>query len=211
LIFQSWEPLLEDTITLQESVYYTDAFYAECRAYGRIKEEQEKGRLKRSIAIPCHGYLLLQEEDLQALRDRGVDLGEDDIDDEARQLLGCGQHARAIVKDIASNDTGICAKNMRRVLADIRQLNQLKIYNKDIRSQNYRDGLLVDFGSSWTEPHRILDALDEVDKLEAAACRIEDLVNFDDMVEEEGIGTRVRALRNDDYCRKLRSRGRGSE
>ncbi|KAI8648849.1 hypothetical protein NCS56_01500900 [Fusarium sp. Ph1] len=54
----------------------------------------------------------------------------------------------------------------------------------DIRLDNYRDGKLVDFGSSWTGPHILLDARDE----EAAdESRLADRTKFSQMVENEKI------------------------
>jgi hypothetical protein len=187
---------------LERVVFYTDPFYAECRAYGRIKEAQEKGILKRQIVVPCHGYIFLKERDEQMLEERGVDLGRDALDDEFRQVAGEDDRARAIVKDFAPEDTGVHAKNLRKILRGIRSLNKLGIYNRDIRAENFKNGRLVDFGSSWTEPHSILSSLDEV---EARSTRVEDLVMFDDMVEEEEITTDIRAMPNLDYCKKLRS------
>ncbi len=39
--------------------YHTDPFFAECRAYGRIIEEQKKGTARNDIVVPCHGFLFL--------------------------------------------------------------------------------------------------------------------------------------------------------
>ena len=87
----------------------------------------------------------------------------------------------------------------------IRWLKKLKMYNRDIRAGNFRNGQLVDFGSALTEPHCILSALDKKVEEEARDVRLEDLVMFDDMVAEEGIKTEVRAMPNLHYCQKLRS------
>jgi hypothetical protein len=173
--------------------YHTDPFYAECRAYGRIKEAQEKGLLKRQIAVPCHGFLLLKQSDKSVLETRGIDLG-----------IGTrgATEVRAIVKDVAPEDTGVNAKTLGMILRDLRFLNKLKIYNRDVRAENFRGGKLVDFGSSWTEPHCILECFNRENARDA---RGEDLVMFDDMIEDEEIKTEVRATPNTDYCRKLRS------
>jgi hypothetical protein len=181
---------------------YTDPFFAECRAYGRMMEAQEKGVLKREVVVPCHGYLLLQDQDVRFLEGEGIDLQLDVLADELCQAAGGGGRVRAIVKDLVLEDTGVNRRSLGKILRNIRTLNRLGIYNKDIRAENFKGGRLVDFGSSWTEPHCILSALDEE---EARDSRLEDLVRFDEMVTEEGITTDVRAMPNLDYCQKLRS------
>uniref|UniRef100_A0A1Y1MH60 Protein kinase domain-containing protein n=1 Tax=Photinus pyralis TaxID=7054 RepID=A0A1Y1MH60_PHOPY len=88
------------------------------------------------------------------------------------------------------------------MLKNIRELNRLKIYNKDIRKDDFRDGKLVDFGSSWTEPHCFMG---DSNILNATETRIGDLVRFDEMVDMEGIISKWRAMPNWTYKKKLRS------
>lgn len=183
-------------------VFHTDPFYAECRAYGRIREAQIKGTLKRQIAIPCHGFLILKDQDKQLLQERGIDLG---VDNDLPQKTGENGQVRAIVKDLALPDPGVNASSLLGILRDIRWLKTLQIYNRDIRVENFKNGQLVDFGSAVTEPHCILSAFDKNNKKEAIDARLEDLIMFDDMVTEEGIKTEIRAMPNRSYCRKLRS------
>ena len=184
-------------------VFHTDPFYAECRAYGRIREAQIQGALKRRIIIPCHGFLLLKDEDKQLLQERGVDLGIDN--DLLQRKTGETGQVRAIVKDLAPLDPGVNATTLSGILRDIRWLKKLQVYNRDIRVENFRGGQLVDFGSAVTEPHCILSALDKIDPKDAIDARLEDLIMFDDMITEEGIKTKIRAMPDLSYCRKLRS------
>ncbi|PHH91535.1 hypothetical protein CDD83_81 [Cordyceps sp. RAO-2017] len=223
-----WGPILGHSFPLETITFHNDPFFAECRAYGRIKEAQAKGMLKREVAVRCEGFLLLQDEDRKILEGKGVDFeGQDvaesgdcdsgggDVDDqkqeEQKDFVGRPQKpgkrqgrqpVRAIVKELASPESGVEAWSLRRILRDIRLLNQLKIYNRDIRKDNFRDEKLVDFGSSWTEPHCILEA----DKDEAAETTVEDLVKFDEMVDMEALKSDVRAMSNWGYCSKLRPR-----
>jgi hypothetical protein len=118
-------------------------FYAECRAYGRIREAQIKGSLKRQIAVPCHGFLILKDQDKQLLQERGVDLG---VDNALLQNTGENGQVRAIVKDLALPDPGVNASSLVGILRDIRWLKKLQIYNRDIRVENFRNSQLVDFG-----------------------------------------------------------------
>jgi len=179
-----WEPLVGEDISLQTVSYYTDPFYAECRAYGRIQEAIKKGYLKSDIVVPCHGFFFLQERDEKVLRGRNIDLEADQVDPEYQRSSPGGYRPRAIVKDLASADPGVNQDNLYQILRDIVRLNSQRVFNMDIRLDNYRDGKLVDFGSSWTEPHILLDALDE----EAAdESRLADRTKFSQMVEDEKI------------------------
>ena len=185
--------------------YHTDPFYAECRAYGRVNDNKKKGSVTREIVVPCHGFLFLKDKDKALLRERGADFAEEQLDHAlARRTIGTYQ-VRAIVKSLASRESGVSLDGLGGILRDIRLLNKLKIYNRDIRIENFKDGRLVDFGSSLTEPNCLLEAFDREDKDEARDTRLQDLVLFDNMVEEQDITTSVRAMPNVEYCQKLRS------
>lgn len=197
-----WEPLFDDDPPLEEISYHTDPFFAECRAYGRIHEGIKKSKRNAQIAVTCHGFLLLTADDEQELYDRGVKLGLDDIDVSFQQRLEGGCRVRAIIKELAVGSSGVNKKSAASVLNNIKAMNRLKIYNKDIRSANYINGQIVDFGTSWTEPHCLLDALHERG---AQSAKREDLVRFDEMMEDERINTSFRGVANPDYRIKLRS------
>lgn len=190
----------EDT-PLNSAAYYTDPFYAECRAYGRIHEAVKKRVLRADIAIPCHGFLFLQPKDQKILNDRDIDLELDTVDPVYQNATIGGRRARAIVKDVASPGSGVNRGSLQKVLSGISMLNGQRIYNMDIRLGNYRDGKIVDFGSSWTAPHALLDALDDRG---ARVSKLADRVMFDEMVRDEEISNPkgVKAL----HSMKLRPR-----
>jgi hypothetical protein len=198
-----WGIYLGASARLKKVIYYTDPFFAECRAYGRIQEASEKLGIKDQLAVKCHGYIYLGDGDKKKLEEMGLDLRTDVLDEKLRRALEGGGRVRAIVKDLALSQASVNSSNVRAALQRVRKLNELQIYNRDVRAENFVGGKLVDFGSSWTEPHIILDAL-EPD--EAEDSRLEDIVMFDDMIEEEEIKTRprVRALANVEYRKKLR-------
>lgn len=179
-----WGPLMGDDTSLNTAAYYTDPFYAECRAYGRINEAVQKRKMKEDITVPCHGFLFLGERDEKILNDRKVDLELAKVDLAYQRQTAGGCRPRAIVKDIASANAGVGEKNLSKILRGIWALNRLRIYNMDIRLDNYRDGRIVDFGSSWTEPHALLDALGDT---AAEDSKLADRVMFDQMVRDEGI------------------------
>ena len=190
-----------DDPVLSDVIFHTDPFYAECRAYGKIKETEGKRHGKRDLAVPCYGYLFLQERDMQFLRKQGVNLEEDDVNDELHQVNGEDGRVRAIVKEFVP-DSGVNSGNLREILRDIRALNNLGIYVGDVQAANFKGGKLVDFSLSSTVPHCIMESLDEDGRRDE---ELGDLVMFDDMVEEEGLVTTVRAMPDMKHRSKLRS------
>lgn len=204
--YDVWRYLLPKGYPPKIIGYHIDPFFAECRAFGRIKEAQDTRKLKHQITIQCYGYLLLPHTLKPMLERRGAHLEEDCLaphDDRYKQ----GRPVRAIVKELVSAEPGVNEASIGVLLKNIRFLNKkLKIYNRDIRKQNYIDGKLFDFGCSRTEPHCLIN--DSLDKSEAKAVEFIDLNHFDDMIEDEQIETPVRAMCNWEYCKKLRSRSR---
>jgi hypothetical protein len=186
--------------------FHTDPFYAECRAYGRIMEaEKKKCRgFRKQVAARSYGFMPLKKKDELVLAQRGFDPWEDiPVDDEYRQLAE-GSPVRAIVKDyIGGHDSAFNLPALRTILKNIRALNRQGILHQDIRGSNFKAGLIVDFGSAWTEPHCIMDA---VPAHVSEDWRWIDLEMFDGMVKEEGFTLdEIRGLPNPSYLMKLRS------
>ncbi|KAJ2996212.1 hypothetical protein NUW58_g1049 [Xylaria curta] len=185
-----WETYLGKSYPIERAIFYTDPFYAECRAYGRIKQACDERRVTARIATRCHGYLFLTTEDMNFLeRQEGIDLCTSIIDENLRRALGGDLRARAIVKDLEIDTTRLQKKSIDQAWRNVSLLNSLGIYNQDIRTENFMNCRIVDFGSSWTEPHAILDKADKVDADEAREQRLSDCAQFDEMVEQEGIKT----------------------
>ncbi|KAI9148965.1 hypothetical protein HJFPF1_11009 [Paramyrothecium foliicola] len=179
-----WGPLLGSDTSLHIAAYYNDPFYNECRAYGKIRALAREKRHESRIVVPCFGYMFLRPRDEQILRDRNVDLGLKNVDLEYQKGTIGGCRARAIVKDIRSEDHGVHKRNISSILKGIRILNHYGVYNGDIRLDNFREGQLVDFGSSYTDPHILLNAMDEDD---ARDRRLFDLAQLKEMVQTEEI------------------------
>ncbi|GAW14442.1 hypothetical protein ANO14919_038450 [Xylariales sp. No.14919] len=198
---------LKRTLPLKEGLWYTDPFYAECRAYGRIQEGFESRLVTEQIAVKCYGYLLLNRTESRWLEEEGIDLNQWVLDRELREALGGDTRVRAIVKQLEKGPTKIHAGNIRRAWRSVCLLNDsLKLYNMDIKADNFIGHKLVDFGSSWTEPHKLLDYLEEDRENMAKAFRLKDRVNFEDMIEEEEIRTRLQVLAKSEH--QLRSKGK---
>ncbi|KAM7185167.1 Kinetochore Sim4 complex subunit FTA2 domain containing protein [Rhypophila sp. PSN 637] len=213
-VFKFFKPaterhLLDDitgkNVTDEMLAFHTDPFYAECRAYGLIQESERKRRrgFQKPMAANCHGFLPLSRRDELVLARKGIDLWKDIPEDEEYRRRAQGSPVRAIVKDFIEPELAIDLAVLRRILANVRSLNRLGILHWDIRASNFKAGLLVDFGSSWTEPHCIMDA---VPTNVSEEWWWTDLVMFDDMVEELGFSLdNIRARPNPAYLEKLRS------
>ncbi|KEY67811.1 hypothetical protein S7711_10811 [Stachybotrys chartarum IBT 7711] len=198
-----WGPYLGRSTPLDTAAYCMDPFYAECRAYGRIEDAIAKKKLRRDVTVPCYGFMHLQEADERMLESFDVDLELDTVDPIYQQSTIGGYKVRAIVKHLASSEHGVNSKSLARILSGIKQLNANKIYNRDIRQDNYKDSKIIDFGSSWTEPHGILD---KMQKRAAESTRMTDKVQFDQMVMEEEIPNPkgYRGMPDSKYKSKLR-------
>ncbi|KAF2971391.1 hypothetical protein GQX73_g2188 [Xylaria multiplex] len=198
---------LRHPLPLKEGIWYTDPFYAECRAYGRIQEGFESRLVTDQTAVKCYGYLLLNTNDSRWLKKEGIHLEQQLLDRELREALGGDTRVRAIVKQFEKSPRKVDAGNIRRAWRSVYLLNKsLKLYNMDIKADNFIGHKLVDFGTSWTVPHKLLDHLEEVAENMAKAFRSKDTVNFEEMIQDEVIQTRLKVLAKSTH--QLRSRGK---
>ncbi|KFA71811.1 hypothetical protein S40288_09917 [Stachybotrys chartarum IBT 40288] len=183
-----WEAHFDDEVDPKIITHYLDPFYCECRAYGRIQEALDDGTIKANPAVPCYGYMYLGPRDERILEDSGVALRYEDSDSESQESTGEQAPIRAIVKKLARPISGVTVRRQGKILVDIGTLNMLKIYNRDVRAENFRDGLLVDFGFSFTEPNIFLEDYDEES---LRGLHLEDRRMFKDMLNEEKIDIKV--------------------
>ncbi|KAK8126869.1 uncharacterized protein PG998_002628 [Apiospora kogelbergensis] len=133
------EKLLTDKVVR----YHLDPFYAECRAFGLLVQEKKDHRL----AVRCHGYSLLLECVGKKIRELFK------IDDWHRQAEHGQEKLRAIVKDYIPFKSTCGRKKLDTMRSNLKQLNELGVYNMDIREDNYRGGRLFDFSLAITSPH----------------------------------------------------------
>ena len=133
----------EDLLTDDVVRYQLDPFYAECRAFGLLAEKMKDDIL----AVRCHGYAFLPEAlERRIHRDFG-------IKDWNRHEKDEGQKLRAILKDYIVFNSVCGRKKLSKMRENIIKLNELGIYNMDIREDNYRGGRLFDFSLAITSPH----------------------------------------------------------
>ena len=176
-----------------------DPFFNECRAYGKMIDAKING----IVAVRCHGYLLIPATRELELRQRfGVTAwnrpeAEYSMPAQERQPL------RAIVKDLVIEDAPLTAKIARKMLADLRRIRRLGIYNMDIQARNYKAGRLLDFSVAMTAPHYLFLIKPPWPR---KMYRDDDLVSFDRMLEEAGVQDYIKATDSTEYTAKLRPR-----
>ncbi|KAI1751230.1 kinetochore Sim4 complex subunit FTA2-domain-containing protein [Xylaria castorea] len=191
----------EGLVSDELAAFHCDPFYAECRAYGRINELQKRGIIKQKAAAECHGFLRLKPEEETTIAQMGVNLWDLPKEDEYRRRAE-GSPARCIVKEYIEGETIFGLRNCRHMLKNLRLLNEHGILHRDIKDDNYKGGVLIDFGSAWTTPHSIMDA---VPKEVAEDWKSADMQMFDDVLRDHKLHSRLRALPNIRYQRMLRS------
>ena len=183
-------------------IAHFDPFYAECRAYGCIEQNNQNG----IVAVRCYGFMFVSPkwEERLALAPFNVDSSEwNRPEEEYDWLVTTRQPFRAIVKELVRS-----RKRLSRVAemrSDLLALQAMGVYIQDIREDNYIDGKLVDFSRSWTNPHILLDPNIRSQRL--INLEIEgDLLTFDRMLEEAGIRTRMKASSVSNEVGRLRSK-----
>ncbi|KAI0549335.1 kinetochore Sim4 complex subunit FTA2-domain-containing protein [Xylaria curta] len=121
--------------------YNLDPFYAEYRAFGLLEEEGENGL----IAVQCHGYISLPQAIEYQMQEKFNINWCRQPEDEKLPL-------RAILKDYLRSD--LCrSEQLCAMRSKLRKLNDMGIFNMNIREENYNQGLLVDFSTAITAPH----------------------------------------------------------
>lgn len=133
---------------------YFDPFSCECRAYGRLKDEN-----REDLAIRAHGYLLLtpeQEAQVMKLYRYEPEDSEGELDGDnfwGRWEMHRHLPVRAIVKDLAPEADAFTPEHLCTMWEDLEDLHRLGILVRDIGLANYSEGKLLDFSCSWTTPH----------------------------------------------------------
>lgn len=177
---------------------YFDPFYNECRAYGKLID----AKLNGEVAVRCHGYLMLSPEHEDELDHRFGITGWNRPIEEYDKSPSERQPLRAIVKDLVLEDTEWIPRIANKMLRDLKKMRKLEIYTMDIKPENYKAGLLVDLSLALTAPHVVFQIKPE---FQTRGYKNQDLVDFDAMMRDQKVKTRIRAFRNAETTRKLRS------
>ncbi|KAL2156607.1 hypothetical protein VTH82DRAFT_1352 [Thermothelomyces myriococcoides] len=154
-------------------INFLDPFNCECRAYGRLKQEDCE-----DLAIRAYGYLLLTpEQEAEVARHSSktdmfphVPASTQTIFD-GRNFWGryeIHRHlpVRAIVKELVRDRKPFAPSRLHDIWRDLESLHKLGILVRDIGSRNYMaGGKLIDFSQSWTMPSPCFEAIDPDDLL----------------------------------------------
>ena len=191
-------------IPIETIRFHTDPFYNECRAYGRLIECDVNGK----VAVRCHGHMTIPAAIEKELYRRFEVYEWDRTEDDFNMPVSERQPFRAIVKDLVENDHPLNEKTLIRMRKDLRKMHRLGVYPQDVRERNYGGGLLLDFSIAITKPHWVFET--------KQPWWIRSLGNGDlNMLQvimlESGVKTWQRAVRNREYCVKLRGCGDGKE
>ncbi|KAK0736495.1 kinetochore Sim4 complex subunit FTA2-domain-containing protein [Apiosordaria backusii] len=169
-MFRTWETLSNTSgkyveADLAKPEFYVDylaPFSCECRAYGRLKQEQ-----REDLAVKSYGYLLLTpEQEVAVTEAMGVDdeqLGEPDsrlngVNFWHRSEQHRGHPIYAIVKEFISSECDYFTQSqVSHLWSDVEELHGLGILVRDLHVRNYMNGKLVDFSRAWTMYHPCLD------------------------------------------------------
>lgn len=141
---------------------YSEPFYSECRAFGRLHEAGHP-----ELAIPCYGYVLLDEAHENKMADQFKLEFNGNIEvpgaEDMRGLFpgersGKPPPIRGILKKLGSTENlsdpaNLTVPTARRLLRDTIRLHQLGIFYHDLRRDQLVDNKMCDFSTAFTVPH----------------------------------------------------------
>ena len=184
--------------------FHSDPFYNECRAYGRLIEHDVNGK----VAVRCHGHMAIpatREEELA----RRFDVYEwDRPKDDSKLSVSKRQPFRAIVMDLIEDDRPLDEKQLIKMRKDLLKMRKLGVYPQNVRKRNYGGGLLLGFSIAITKPHWVFEMKSP---WWFGMIKNHEMNNLQVIMLESGVKTWQRALRNREYCMKLRGCPDGKE
>lgn len=180
-----------------------DPFYAECRAYGRLKETDNE-----KLAIKCYGYTNIPYEQELELDPDGQIFHRDAIHKPETHPL------RAIVKELLTPGSPPFTFSMiPQMKRDLTRLHKIGLTVYDLRAGNYMNGKIIDFSQAHTSPHHCLDLSYNGMSGQVTEICARDFQAFDEMMNlwmDENPGQQVwdRFLPNQSYGSRLRNQDR---
>ena len=180
---------------------HCDPFFRECRAYERLKERGLNGK----VAARWYGYITIPAEE-EKLFGRKFQVWQwDRPDEDWSKPTSKRQPFRAIVKELILKEAPLTGRVADRTLRDMKRMRRCGIYSDDVFPRNYKNGLLVDLSQAMTEPFY----LEEIRPGRREKMQKDNELNmWEKMVERHQLSVRSRALRNKEFCEKLRSHDR---
>ena len=182
----------------------TDPFFNECRAYGKLIDRGLNGK----VAVRCHGHLAIPAAIEEELAQRFEVFSWNRPIVESRLVMSKRQPLRAIVKDLIQDDIALNESILRRMCKDLRKIRKLGVHPQDVRLRNYGNGLLLDFSIAITKPHWFFWLKEP---WEIRSMEKHEMQKFQVLIRDSGVKTPLRAVRNREYCAKLRDCPGGRE
>ena len=193
-----------EKIPIETICFHTDPFYNECRAYGKLIEGDVNGK----VAVRCHGHMTIPAAREEELAQRfEVDIW-DRPEDDSKLPVSKRQPFRAIVKDLIEDDRPLNEKKLIRMRKDLLKMHKLGVYPQDVRARNYGGRLLLDFSIAITKPHWVFETKRP---WWISAMKNTDMNMLQVVMLESGVKIWQRAVRNREYCMKLRGCPDGKE
>ena len=193
-----------EQIPIETIRFQTDPFYNECRAYGRLIERDVNGK----VAVRCHGHMAIPATREEELYRRFEVYEWDRPKDDSKLPVSKRQPFRAIIKDLIEDDQPLTEKNLIRMRKDLLTMHKMGVYPQDVRERNYGGGLLLDFSIAITKPHWVFETKRP---WWIRTLRNRDVNMLQVIMLESGVKTWQRAVRNREYCMKLRGCPDGKE
>ncbi|CEJ82687.1 hypothetical protein VHEMI02735 [[Torrubiella] hemipterigena] len=163
--------LTERPANVQDLIYESHPFYAECRAYGRLKETGNEG-----LALPCHGYVVIPKAQEEELDPYGTVFH--------RRETNKHDPLYAIVKDLLPIDSPpFSFRDIPAMRRNVLKINNLGIVIYDLRAGNYMNGVLIDLSQANTVPHRDLRIDGKVNSFTYELCT-KDFWSFDRLMDD---------------------------
>ena len=184
-------------IPIETIDFHTDPFFNECRAYGRLIERDVNGK----VAVRCHGHMAIPAAREEELARRFEVDAWDRPEDDSQLPAAKRQPFRAIVKDLVEDDSPLTEENLIRMRRDLLRMHRLGVYPQDVRERNYGGGLLLDFSIAITKPHWVFETKKP---WWINSMKNDDMNMLQVIMLESGVQTWTRAVRNREYCMKLR-------
>ena len=184
-------------IPIETVRFHNDPFYNECRAYGRLVECNVNGK----VAVRCHGHMTIPAAREEELAERFEVYEWDRPEDDLQLPEAKRKPFRAIVKDLVEDDRPLNEENLIRMRRDLLKMHRLGIYPQDVRERNYGGGLLLDFSIAITKPHWVFEMKRP---WWIGSMKNDDMNMLQRIMLESGVKTWARAVRNREYCMKLR-------
>lgn len=160
------------------------------------------------VAVRCYGHLHLAADLEQDLAKKFQVHDWHRPEEEYSLPVTRRQPFRAIVKELIRKDTPLSEKLIRKMLRDLIKMRALGVYPLDVYERNYKGGLLLDMSVAVTEPHFELVFRGPI---HTRALQRKDLMRFQRIIDDSGVRTWQRSLRNRQYCMKLRNCPNGHE